>query len=84
MHPYGDPALAAQPLGEADVIGVRVREHERADILDRQPHRRELGRQVIPVAGGAGVDDRHLAGLFEQVHVHQTWAETADARRDLH
>ena len=67
MHADRDAALAADALREADVIGVRVREHDRADVRERAAHRRELVREIVPVARHAGVDDRDLAALLEEV-----------------
>jgi hypothetical protein len=55
----GYATFGPDALGEADVIAMRVREHDRADIFERAPHRRELSRKSVPVARHASVDDRH-------------------------
>jgi hypothetical protein len=57
--------LGPNALSEADVIAVRVREHDRSDIFERAPHRRELRWKCVPVARHAGVDDRHGPRFLE-------------------
>jgi hypothetical protein len=79
-----DAALPAQPLGEADVVGVPVRQDEATDVVEGAAHRGQLGRQVLPVAGQAGIDDRDLAALFDQVAVDDARAEPAERFRELH
>ena len=64
-----DRPLAAESLGEAEVVAVAVGQHERPDVVERAAHRGQLAREVGPVAGHAGVDDRHLARLLDQVGV---------------
>ena len=54
----GHASLATQPLGKADVVGVAVRQDDAANVIERPAHGGELGRQVAPIAGQAGVDDR--------------------------
>jgi hypothetical protein len=62
-----DAALAADALGESDVIDVRVREHDRAHVGERPTHRRELAGKIFPVRRCAAVDDRYFATLLEEV-----------------
>src|SRR4051812_21416322 len=76
--------LAAQALREADVVDMGVGEHECANVTKGPTHERELIRKILPVAGGARVDDGDLASLLEQIRVDQPGAEPVDARRDPH
>jgi hypothetical protein len=56
-----------------------------ADVGDRPPHRSQLSGNVSVVAGHAGVDDRHLAGVLEQVGVDDALVTDAvDPWRNLH
>ena len=64
-----DPLVAAEPLREADVVGMAVGENERADIRDRPTHGRKLLGDVSVEAGDTGVDDRHLPRLLDEVRV---------------
>ena len=77
-------ALAPDPLGEPDVVGMAVGQHDRPDVLERAAHRRELGRKVAPVRGGAGVDDRDLAVRPRSGTSSDALAEPPDPGRDLH
>ena len=79
-----DAVLRADALGEADVVGVPVREDQGADILDAAPHGRQLAEQVTVVAGHASVDDRDLAGLLDQVAVDVVVAKAMQGRRESH
>ncbi len=82
---HGPPAFAPRQLREADVIGVAVGEDDCPDVLEAAAHRRELGREQPPQAGGAGVDDRDLAGVLDQVGIDDAVRTHAvDPRRDLH
>ena len=62
-------ALAADPLGEADVVGVAVGKHHRPDVVERAAHGGQFAREIAPVRGRAGVDDRHLAVRLDQVRI---------------
>jgi hypothetical protein len=73
-----DRTLDAEALGETDVVGVAVRQNERPDIVEAPAHRRELGRQIAPVPGQAGVDDRDLAAVLDEVGVDAAVAETVE------
>ncbi len=79
-----DAVLRADAFGEADVVRVPVREDQGADVLDRAPHGRQLAEQVTVVAGHAGVDDRDLAGLLDQVAVDVVVAKAVQGRRESH
>ena len=80
----GDASLATQPLGKADVVGVAVSEDHAADVFERPAHGGELGRQVAPIAGQAGVDDRHRAAVLDEVAVHEAGAQPVQGWGDLH
>jgi hypothetical protein len=71
----GHPALAADALGEADVVRVGVGQQHRAHVRQGAAHARQFGRQVSPVARQAGVDDGHPARLFHEVAVDEAVAE---------
>ncbi len=78
------PALAACPLGESDVVRVAVGQDDGPDVLEAAAHRRELGRQVRPVARHPGVDDRDLTALLDEVRVDDAAPEPMDPIADLH
>jgi hypothetical protein len=85
MDRHGDLLFAAEPLREADVVGMPVGEDQGPDVGDRSAHRGQLPRDVPVVAGQTGVDDRHLAGILEQVGVdHALVADPVNPWRDLH
>ncbi len=79
-----DATFAAESLGEADVVGVPVGQDDRPHVVERATHRGQLGRQVAPEAGQAGVDDRDLAALFDEVAVDEARAEPVERLRELH
>ena len=82
---HRDPSVAAEPLREADVVGVAVGEDERADIRGRPSHRRQLPGDVPVEAGHPRVDDRHLPRFLDEVRVDDALvAQSMDARSDLH
>src|SRR2546430_13082539 len=83
VHAHGNPSLAAGALRETDVIDMGMRQHERANVGHRSAHRGGLSPQIGPAAGRAGVDDRDLATLLEEVRVDEAGAEPGDPRRDL-
>src|SRR5581483_11030029 len=64
-----DALLAVQPGGEADVVGVAVREDQRSHIVERQAESREFAVQQLPVTGQARVDDGHAAPVDDEVAV---------------
>jgi hypothetical protein len=79
-----DPAVRPEPLGEADVIGVAVGQDERADVVERPAHGGQLLRQIGPVAGHPGVDDRDLAGLLDEIGIDVAVADAMERRGNLH
>jgi hypothetical protein len=85
MDRHRDPLFAAEPLREADVVGVPVGEEQGADVGHRPAHRGQLPGDVPVVAGQAGIDDGHLAGLLQEVGVDEALvADAVDAWCDLH
>jgi len=82
MDAAGDAGLAG-PLGEADVILVAMGQDDRAHVGERPADRGELTRQVAPVRGRAGIDDRDGAVILEDVAGDDLIPEAADPRRDL-
>ena len=59
-------------------------EHDRPYVSERVPHGRKLVRQIVPVAGHPGVDDRDLAAFLEQVRVDEAAADAMYAGGDPH
>ena len=57
--------LAADALGEADVIGVGVGEHERAHVGPGVAEPGEAGDELVVEGRDAGVDDRDAAGVLD-------------------
>ena len=58
LHVDRDAELLAEAVGEPDVVGVAVGQHDRPDVGLRPAHRRELALEVAVLAGHPGVDDR--------------------------
>ncbi len=56
----------------------------RPDVVERAAHGGQFAREIAPVRGRAGVDDRHLAAGLDQVRVDEARSQTPDARTDLH
>src|SRR6266568_3661691 len=83
VHAHRDPSLAPQALSETDVIDVGVGENEGANVGHRSAHGGKLRREIVPVAGRAGVDDRDLTAFLEEVRVDEAGSDPVDPRRDL-
>jgi hypothetical protein len=71
MDMDGYAALFTDPLGETDVIGVRVSEDHGADVIETAAHGGELGGERVPVPGRAGVHDRDRVVVLDQVRIDQ-------------
>ena len=71
-------------LGEADVVGVAVGQHDRPDVVEAPAHRGQLREQLRPVARHPRVDDRDGPGFLEEVGVDQAAAEPMESRGDPH
>src|SRR4029077_16281070 len=69
---------------EADMVDVCVGEYKRSNVGERAMHLGQLIRQVVPVTGRAGVDDRDLAAFLKQVCVDEARADALDTGSDLH
>ena len=63
--------LVAEPLREADMVHVAVRQQQRPDIHGGSSHRLELAKQVLPMAAQAGIDDRDRASVLDEIAVDQ-------------
>ena len=81
---HGNASLATQPLGKADVVGVAVRQDDAANVIEGPAHGGELLRQVAPIAGQAGVDDRDRTAVLDEVAVHEAGAQPVQGWGDLH
>ncbi len=55
---HRDACLAVQPGGEADVVGIPVRQNERPHVAEALAHRGQFGLEQFPVSRQPGVDDR--------------------------
>src|SRR2546426_4274169 len=84
VHSYGYALFAAQALCETDMVDVSVREHERSNVGEGAVHRGELVRQIVPVTGRAGIDDRDLPAFLDQVRVDKAGTDAMDSRGDPH
>src|SRR5438093_3142578 len=84
VHAHRHAPFAAQALGEADVIYMGVGEHECSNVRACPTHRGEFARQIVPVARRAGIDDRDLAAVLEQIAVHEARADAMDTGNDPH
>jgi hypothetical protein len=85
MDRHRDVLFAAEPLRKADVVGVPMGKEQGTDVGDGPPHRSQLPGNVPVVAGHAGIDDRHLTGILEQVGIDEALVTDAvNARCNLH
>ena len=84
VHVDGHAVVAAQSLGEADVVGVAVGEHDAADVVDRAAHRGQFGGEVAPVPREARVDERDAVGGVDQVHGDDVVADSVQGWAESH
>jgi hypothetical protein len=84
VDPRRHPELDAEPLGEADVVGVAVGQDHCPDVVERPAHCCELRREVAPETRQPGVDDRDLRAVGDEVGVDAAVAEAVEAWGDLH
>jgi len=63
--------LLAEPLREAEMVHVAVRQQQRPDIHGGSSHRLELAKQVFPMAAQPGIDDRDRASVLDEIAVDQ-------------
>src|SRR5690242_6321812 len=62
-----------------------VGEDQRPEVGGCAAHRGQFAGDVLVEAGHPGVDDRHLAGLLDEVRVdHAVVADPVDSWRNLH
>jgi hypothetical protein len=84
MHVDRHTVLAAEPLGEADVVGVAVGEHHAADVGERPAHRLEFVGELVPLPREAGVDDGDALGRVDEVDGHDVGADAVEGGAELH
>ena len=84
VHVDRDAVVAAEPFGEADVIGIAVGQDQAADVAHRTAHGLQLGLEVTPLAGDAGVDQGQLAVLLDEVGRDDVVADAVKGRREPH
>jgi hypothetical protein len=77
---HGDAELAAGALREADVVEVRVREHQGPDLIGAPAEPPERLVQRRPRARNAGVDDREPVVGADDVPVRPVVLDAVDAR----
>lgn len=76
--------LAAQALGEADVVGVAVGEHHAADVGERTTHRGELGGQLLPLPCEPRVDHGDALGSVDEIDRDDVGADAVEGGAELH
>jgi hypothetical protein len=59
--------LLAEPLREAEMVRIAVRQQERPDIHRGSSHRLELAKQILPMA--TGIDERDRASVLDEIAV---------------
>jgi hypothetical protein len=69
---------------EPDVVRVAVSQDDSADVVDGPAHAGELVLEFAPLSGQARIDDRHLAGLFDQIAVDDAGSDLMEGRGELH
>ena len=80
----GDAVVTAKTLGEADVIGVAVGQDQPANVAHGSAHCLQLGLEVAPLAGNAGIDQCHSAVFLDEVGRDDVVADAVEGRRELH
>ena len=82
MDPDGHAGLA-DPLGDADVVAVRVGEQQRVDVRDRPAAFPQERLELFMERGQAGVHEREPAVRLDEVEVDELVAQPVDPGRDL-
>ncbi len=83
VQPDVDVPLGADALGEPDVVGVRVSEDDRLDVVGGAPDRLQVPGQTGPAGGQAAVDDGHLPLVLDEVPVGVGVLDAVDAVGDV-
>jgi hypothetical protein len=83
VHVDGDAELGPRLLGEADVVEVRVREHDRVHVRARATDPAERLVEAVPRGRHAGVDHADSAPVLDQVPVRVAVLDAVDARGDV-
>src|SRR4051794_21496187 len=76
--------LAAEALGEPDMVGVAVRDEQSTDIGEGPAHGLQLVQQLAPLARDAGVHDRHATGILDEVGGDDVVADPVQRGGELH
>ena len=84
VHVDRHAVVAAQSLGESDVVAVAVREDHAAHVVDRSPHRRQLVLQIAPVAGQPRVDHGDPLGRLDEIRGDDVVADAVEVGTELH
>jgi hypothetical protein len=79
VDPHRDAELRPRPLGEAYVVEVGVREHERLDVAGRAADRGQGLQQGTPGCRQARVDHGELAAFLDEVPVGEVLAYPVNA-----
>src|ERR687893_151653 len=79
VDPDRDAELRPRPLGEAYVVEVGVREHERLDVAGGASELPQGPEQGLPGGRQAGVDDGDAAALLHEVPVDEVLADPVHA-----
>jgi hypothetical protein len=79
----GDAALRPGALGEADMVEVRVGEHDRGDVRQATPERGQRLLQRLPRTRDARVDDGQSSVVLDQIPVRVGVLDAVDARTDV-
>src|ERR687893_275538 len=79
VDPDRDAELRPRPLGEAYVVEVGVREHERLDVAGGASEPPQGPEQGLPGGRQAGVDDGDAAALLHEVPVDEVLADPVHA-----
>jgi hypothetical protein len=75
VHEHRHPVLAAQPLREADVVGVRVGEHERAGSRSSADPSRAGSRRACRRTRGCRHRPPSARGVLDQIEVDEIAAQ---------
>lgn len=79
---HGHTGLA-QPLGEADVITVAVRQDEPTDVVDTLSERLQFTLQVVPMTGEARIDEGDSLRQINEIGGDDVVAQAMQMRREL-
>lgn len=84
VHVDRHAVVAAQALGEAHVVGVAVGQHDAAHIVEGAAHCAQLGQELRPETGQAGVDERDALVGVDEVDGDDVGADAAQVGSEFH